>query len=1009
MNAIVNRLDYKMAEDVNTEKSFRNTHKKCVFNSGNGCIVTQKDSFHNRNLTKVNMLVDSEGDRCIKYNKEPKIVEWCRRKTFPINKGQIKIIDGKIDHKRSKMIGNTEQTVHCDVNRQNVDSSLQKLKQCTNILPSVNLGTQSKTFNDKCDFIETISETYIALVEHSKMSNAEWGMVFMLFEAENKTSTDIYDKLQTCVVLKALLERIIEECVMKQTIAKCLLVRETQFELVKEECRMIEKKPKECLSYGFLLCNDIVECTKCHDSTIQNAVNKFNDLFSSDTVYIKQLGYIFCLQYFAKNQSEMMNTIWMTKTLDTTCVNILTDENEHCLNLLLSKTIYGKQTSEYEYASDKQLQPDQPDQQVGDTTGNMQRLYNYYLCTKLSAGMHCTAMKIPRTDVFDKTCIFTKPNVEQWAKFMESTFSLNGEIIPITVVKAYPCFSPQLCFVNGEQLGPANISVQEDMRYECNRLGSFLNFPSSASAIRLSQAGFYYSGRGEETICFSCGLHYEQWTRSDQPLAVHRRLKPFCPFITGINSDNKPIHTDDLMPIQVLGDRERSQIPNETMQVQVLTGDSFVDMESDCESSTGGTKQTASNSSNDVMGPIGANIQSPKYQSDNTSLSNSVSSDLMAPGTVVPKRLSYEHAVYPQYFDIKVREDSFTNWTSSLRQTPAILSKHGFYYAGYADCVRCFYCGIGLKSWEPQDDPLEEHIRNRPSCEFIVFTKGSDFVSEVLQKISQKDQAANSASAPSTRNSSGNSGDLFNSDTVLKAKEMGYNDNIITMAVKALAVNQDQNSPDLETLLEKIFVIEEQQNQATSSHNKDERLTIDAPSGAETSDSNASTASPNGQISEDSTKTNTLDGSLCDTITEYVGETNEEHSDAVMSMGAGHSRLQAAKSDANNSIESSYYSLPARLQSGSSDTSAMTPSMNDKNSDEEERDRIMEENRQLRDEMMCKICLENPINIVFLPCGHYCTCAMCAPALASCPICRSVIRGSVRASTASRKRSGRHS
>jgi hypothetical protein len=50
-----------------------------------------------------------------------------------------------------------------------------------------------------------------------------------------------------------------------------------------------------------------------------------------------------------------------------------------------------------------------------------------------------------------------------------------------------------------------------------------------------------------------------------------------------------------------------------------------------------------------------------------------------------------------------------------------------------------------------------------------------------------------------------------------------------------------------------------------------------------------------------------------------------------------------------------------------------------------------EENR-----LLCKVCLDREIGVVFLPCGHFVTCTQCAPGMSDCPICRTVIRGSVR-------------
>ena len=44
----------------------------------------------------------------------------------------------------------------------------------------------------------------------------------------------------------------------------------------------------------------------------------------------------------------------------------------------------------------------------------------------------------------------------------------------------------------------------------------------------------------------------------------------------------------------------------------------------------------------------------------------------------------------------------------------------------------------------------------------------------------------------------------------------------------------------------------------------------------------------------------------------------------------------------------------------------------------------------------CRVCYENEINTVLLPCGHIALCAQCATRCSDCPICRTLIRGTVR-------------
>jgi len=58
------------------------------------------------------------------------------------------------------------------------------------------------------------------------------------------------------------------------------------------------------------------------------------------------------------------------------------------------------------------------------------------------------------------------------------------------------------------------------------------------------------------------------------------------------------------------------------------------------------------------------------------------------------------------------------------------------------------------------------------------------------------------------------------------------------------------------------------------------------------------------------------------------------------------------------------------------------------------------DNRRLKENLMCKICFDSVASIVVLSCGHLATCAQCFPGLKVCPICRTEVKGAVRATFA---------
>ena len=78
------------------------------------------------------------------------------------------------------------------------------------------------------------------------------------------------------------------------------------------------------------------------------------------------------------------------------------------------------------------------------------------------------------------------------------------------------------------------------------------------------------------------------------------------------------------------------------------------------------------------------------------------------------------------------------------------LSGHFCIDAGRGDFAQCFYCGIGLRNWDPNDTPWVEHARWSPDCVFVLLVKGQSFVktAQRSQPISHEQEESNNEDAP---------------------------------------------------------------------------------------------------------------------------------------------------------------------------------------------------------------------------------------------------------------------
>lgn len=91
--------------------------------------------------------------------------------------------------------------------------------------------------------------------------------------------------------------------------------------------------------------------------------------------------------------------------------------------------------------------------------------------------------------------------------------------------------------------------------------------------------------------------------------------------------------------------------------------------------------------------------------------------------------------VHPRYATEIARLRTFEHtWPRALKQKPEQLADAGFFYTGLGDMTKCFYCDGGLKDWEDDDDPWQQHARWFDRCPYVHLVKGRDYVQQIVKE-----------------------------------------------------------------------------------------------------------------------------------------------------------------------------------------------------------------------------------------------------------------------------------
>ncbi|KAK3585152.1 hypothetical protein CHS0354_034285 [Potamilus streckersoni] len=308
---------------------------------------------------------------------------------------------------------------------------------------------------------------------------------------------------------------------------------------------------------------------------------------------------------------------------------------------------------------------------------------------------------------------------------------------------------------------------------------------------------------------------------------------------------------------------------------------------------------------------------------------------------------------YPQYSDLRDRVNSFKGWPIYAQQEPKILAEAGLFYTGSRDCVRCFHCGGGLRSWEQNDVPWNEHARWYPHCSFVLLCKGIEFTEKHLcQKENLNVSDATHCSQVLGHNDSGASSpasantikeNVLHTEPLRTVLDMGFPVDIVQTAVKSLQERQRNRNISVTELLEVLLLEHSTENDLGSASSKQVPM-----------------------------------------VRSFVRNITKESEETP------YQKVKETMSYKEEVPESRRKDAATVIDGKDSETLAARFSQKDYES-------IVEENRVLKDQMTCKICMDAEACIVFLPCSHMMTCPQCAPAFRKCPLCRQLISGTVRA------------
>lgn len=275
------------------------------------------------------------------------------------------------------------------------------------------------------------------------------------------------------------------------------------------------------------------------------------------------------------------------------------------------------------------------------------------------------------------------------------------------------------------------MSTAVDLAHEENRLKTFdTDWPHEFISPRiLAKIGFYYIGPYDQVKCHFCKIRVKSWEIGDTEVGEHKRWSPQCPLLERCDTTNVP-----LKPIS-----ELDQLLPPPSPPDLCGSNGSIDRRLGSY-----TETNFSTPAIDVVGTLAT---------------------MAAEAAEAYEFQTFRRGPeFPEYAIEMARLRSFKEWPKTMKQKPEQLSDAGFFYTQTGDRVICFNCGGGLREWDEEDDPWEQHVLWYEKCDYLRLIKGPEYITAVKEKfgkicIKKKDDIESaSASSQIESCSSSNSG-----------------------------------------------------------------------------------------------------------------------------------------------------------------------------------------------------------------------------------------------------------